>query len=159
MRYSPAKHVKENGGHSVKATCFPTEATLANSWDPALAASVGCAIGAFNGLLIVKLKMNAFIVTLASYIWVRGVVLASASDTAATDTAEAAGATDSAEAVLTATALTESEATFADLMQGMRQQSSSMSSQSVQVARHIQAQAELITQTLQGQSTTEPVPA
>lgn len=43
---------------------------------------------------------------------------ASASDTAATDTAEAAGATDSAEAVLTATALTESEATFADLMQG-----------------------------------------
>ena len=48
---------------------------------------------------------------------------------------------------------------FADLMQGMRQQSSSMSSQSVQVARHIQAQAELITQTLQGQSTTEPLPA
>lgn len=41
-----------------------------------------------------------------------------ASDTATTDTAEAAGATDSAEAVLTATALTESEATFADLMQG-----------------------------------------
>ena len=48
---------------------------------------------------------------------------------------------------------------FADLMHSMRQQSSSMSSQSVQVARHIQAQAELITQTLQGQSTTEPVPA
>ncbi|KFI24597.1 hypothetical protein [Paenirhodobacter enshiensis] len=43
---------------------------------------------------------------------------ASASDTATTDTAEAAGATDSTEAVLTATALTESEATFADLMQG-----------------------------------------
>ena len=48
---------------------------------------------------------------------------------------------------------------FADLMHSMRQQSSSMSSQSVQVARHIQAQAELITQTLQGQSTTESVPA
>jgi methyl-accepting chemotaxis protein len=39
---------------------------------------------------------------------------------------------------------------FAHLMQSMRQQSLGMSSQSVQVAQHIQAQAKLITQTLQG---------
>jgi ribose transport system permease protein len=42
----------------------------------ALALAVGAVIGAFNGALIVKLKMNAFIVTLASYIWVRGLVVA-----------------------------------------------------------------------------------
>jgi ribose transport system permease protein len=33
---------------------------------------VGGAIGLLNGFLVVKLKMNAFIITLASYIWVRG---------------------------------------------------------------------------------------
>src|SRR4051812_48793052 len=38
--------------------------------------AVGALIGLFNGYLIVKVKMNAFIVTLASYIWVRGLVLA-----------------------------------------------------------------------------------
>jgi ribose transport system permease protein len=37
---------------------------------------VGGAIGAMNGWLVVRLKMNAFIVTLASYIWVRGLVVA-----------------------------------------------------------------------------------
>lgn len=38
---------------------------------------VGGLVGALNGFLIVeKVKMNAFIVTLASYIWVRGIVLA-----------------------------------------------------------------------------------
>lgn len=42
----------------------------------ALALTIGGAIGAFNGLLVVRLKMNAFIVTLASYIWVRGLVVA-----------------------------------------------------------------------------------
>ena len=41
-----------------------------------LALVVGSAIGAINGFLIVKVKMNAFIVTLASFIWVRGIVLA-----------------------------------------------------------------------------------
>ena len=41
-----------------------------------LALAVGGAIGLSNGLLVVKLKMNAFIVTLASYIWVRGLVVA-----------------------------------------------------------------------------------
>lgn len=41
-----------------------------------LALGVGGLIGAFNGYLIVKAKMNAFIITLASYIWVRGLVVA-----------------------------------------------------------------------------------
>ena len=42
----------------------------------AIALVVGGLIGLSNGILVVKLKMNAFIVTLASYIWVRGLVLA-----------------------------------------------------------------------------------
>ncbi|MEO5805466.1 ABC transporter permease [Devosia sp.] len=42
----------------------------------AVALGVGGLIGAFNGFLIVKMKMNAFIITLASYIWVRGLVVA-----------------------------------------------------------------------------------
>ncbi|KQV05327.1 ABC transporter permease [Devosia sp. Root413D1] len=54
-----------------------------------IALAVGSAIGAFNGLLIVKLKMNAFIVTLASYIWVRGVVLALSGGRSAQDLAPA----------------------------------------------------------------------
>ncbi len=54
-----------------------------------LALAVGCTIGAFNGLLIVKLKMNAFIVTLASYIWVRGLVLALSGGRSAQDLAPA----------------------------------------------------------------------
>jgi ribose transport system permease protein len=41
-----------------------------------LALVVGGLIGLSNGILVVKLKMNAFIVTLASYIWVRGLVVA-----------------------------------------------------------------------------------
>ena len=42
----------------------------------AIALAVGGFIGALNGWLVVRLKMNAFIVTLASYIWVRGLVVA-----------------------------------------------------------------------------------
>jgi ribose transport system permease protein len=41
-----------------------------------LAMCVGGLIGAINGWLVVRLQMNAFIVTLASYIWVRGLVVA-----------------------------------------------------------------------------------
>ncbi|MDB5623311.1 MAG: permease component of ribose/xylose/arabinose/galactoside ABC-type transporter [Devosia sp.] len=37
---------------------------------------VGGVIGALNGFLVIKVKMNAFIVTLASFIWVRGLVVA-----------------------------------------------------------------------------------
>ena len=54
-----------------------------------LALCVGGAIGAINGFLIVKVKMNAFIVTLASYIWVRGVVLAVSGGRSAQDLAPA----------------------------------------------------------------------
>ncbi|MBL8905470.1 MAG: ABC transporter permease [Rhizobiales bacterium] len=39
-----------------------------------IALMVGGIIGSINGWLVVKLKMSAFIVTLASYIWVRGMV-------------------------------------------------------------------------------------
>ena len=41
-----------------------------------IAIAVGAVIGSVNGFLIVKMRMNAFIITLASYIWVRGIVLA-----------------------------------------------------------------------------------
>jgi ribose transport system permease protein len=52
-----------------------------------LALVVGGIIGAINGYLIVKVKMNAFIVTLASYIWVRGLVLAISGGRSAQDLA------------------------------------------------------------------------
>lgn len=54
-----------------------------------LALAVGAIIGLFNGFLIVKVKMNAFIVTLASYIWVRGIVLAVSGGRSAQDLAPA----------------------------------------------------------------------
>lgn len=41
-----------------------------------IALTIGGVIGAFNGFLVVVMQMNAFIVTLASYIWVRGLVVA-----------------------------------------------------------------------------------
>ena len=41
-----------------------------------IALVIGGVIGFMNGWLVVRLKMNAFIVTLASYIWVRGLVVA-----------------------------------------------------------------------------------
>ncbi len=50
---------------------------------------VGGLVGALNGFLIVKVKMNAFIVTLASYIWVRGIVLAVSGGRSAQDLAPA----------------------------------------------------------------------
>jgi ribose transport system permease protein len=55
----------------------------------AVALAVGGLIGAFNGFLIVKVKMNAFIVTLASYIWVRGLVVAISGGRSAQDLAPA----------------------------------------------------------------------
>lgn len=51
----------------------------------AVALTVGGLIGAFNGTLIVKLRMNAFIITLAAYIWVRGLVLATSGGRSAQD--------------------------------------------------------------------------
>src|SRR5215216_1170003 len=54
-----------------------------------VALSVGSIIGAINGWLVVKLRMNAFIVTLASYIWVRGTVDAISGGRSAQDLAPA----------------------------------------------------------------------
>jgi ribose transport system permease protein len=42
----------------------------------AMALAVGAIIGSANGILVVKFGINAFIVTLASYIWARGIVVA-----------------------------------------------------------------------------------
>ncbi|HJR23008.1 MAG TPA: ABC transporter permease [Dongiaceae bacterium] len=52
-----------------------------------IALLVGGTIGVINGLLVVHLKMNAFIVTLASYIWVRGLVVAISGGRSAQDLA------------------------------------------------------------------------
>src|SRR5690606_13124583 len=52
-----------------------------------VAVAVGGLIGALNGFFIVKLKMNAFIITLASYIWVRGLVVAVSGGRSAQDLA------------------------------------------------------------------------
>lgn len=54
-----------------------------------IALSVGGIIGGLNGWLVVRLKMNAFIVTLASYIWVRGMVDAVSGGRSAQDLAPA----------------------------------------------------------------------
>lgn len=54
-----------------------------------IAIAVGATIGLVNGFFIVKLKMNAFIVTLATYIWVRGLVLAVSGGRSAQDLAPA----------------------------------------------------------------------
>ncbi len=53
----------------------------------ALSLLVGGVLGAVNGWLVVRLKMNAFIVTLASYIWVRGLVVALSGGRSAQDLA------------------------------------------------------------------------
>jgi ribose transport system permease protein len=42
----------------------------------AMALGVGAAVGALNGILVVRFEINAFIVTLAAYIWGRGLVVA-----------------------------------------------------------------------------------
>jgi ribose transport system permease protein len=52
-----------------------------------LALTIGGIIGLLNGVLTVKLKMNAFIVTLAAYIWVRGLVVAISGGRSAQDLA------------------------------------------------------------------------
>ncbi len=54
-----------------------------------IAIGVGLLIGALNGYLVVKMKMSAFIITLASYIWVRGLVLAVSGGRSAQDLAPA----------------------------------------------------------------------
>ena len=53
------------------------------------AIAVGGLVGTINGVLVVKLNMSAFIITLASYIWVRGLVLAVSGGRSAQDLAPA----------------------------------------------------------------------
>ena len=52
-----------------------------------IALVAGGVLGALNGWLVVRLKMNAFIVTLASFIWVRGLVVAISGGRSAQDLA------------------------------------------------------------------------
>ena len=52
-----------------------------------VALAVGALIGLLNGVLVVKVKMSAFIVTLASFIWVRGLVVAVSGGRSAQDLA------------------------------------------------------------------------
>jgi len=50
--------------------------------------AVGAVIGALNGYLVIKIKMNAFIVTLSSFIWVRGLVVAASGGRSAQNLAD-----------------------------------------------------------------------
>ncbi len=52
-----------------------------------LALAIGGIIGLLNGFFVIRLKMNAFIVTLASFIWVRGLVVAISGGRSAQDMA------------------------------------------------------------------------
>ena len=63
-----------SGGIGVGLTLTPEWLVVPVSL--AIALIVGAAIGGINGWLVVRLRMNAFIVTLASYIWVRGLIVA-----------------------------------------------------------------------------------
>lgn len=54
-----------------------------------VATTVGGLVGLLNGFFVVKLKMNAFIITLAAYIWVRGLVVAVSGGRSAQDLAPA----------------------------------------------------------------------
>lgn len=46
VRVEDLKHQRENDGPNKKATCFPPQCALANSWDPELTRQVGAAIAA-----------------------------------------------------------------------------------------------------------------
>ena len=53
----------------------------------ALSIVIGAAAGWLNSFFTIRLKMNAFIVTLASYIWIRGIVVAMSGGRSAQDLA------------------------------------------------------------------------
>lgn len=67
----------------------PEPAWLAVPVSLLIATAVGGVIGVFNGFLVVKMKMPAFIITLAAYIWVRGLVVAVSGGRSAQDLAPA----------------------------------------------------------------------
>ena len=52
-----------------------------------LSLAIGAIAGLINGFFTIRLKMNAFIVTLASYIWIRGLVVAVSGGRSAQDLA------------------------------------------------------------------------
>ncbi len=62
-----------SNGAGLKLSLHPVWLNLPAS--VALSILIGVLIGASNAYLIVRLKINAFIVTLASFIWVRGLVV------------------------------------------------------------------------------------
>ncbi len=73
--------------HGIGIGWTPTPEWLALPLSLLIAVTVGAVIGLLNGLLVVRLKMDAFIVTLASYIWVRGLVVAISGGRSAQDLA------------------------------------------------------------------------
>lgn len=64
------------GTHGAGGGFATNPAWLALPLSLLLSLAVGAAIGVTNAFLVVRLKINAFIVTLASFIWVRGIVTA-----------------------------------------------------------------------------------
>lgn len=62
-----------SNGAGLKMSLHPAWLNLPASLG--LSIGIGLLIGACNAFLIVRLRINAFIVTLASYIWVRGLVV------------------------------------------------------------------------------------
>jgi ribose transport system permease protein len=73
--------------HGIGIGLVTTPAWLVLPLSLAIAVMVGAMVGAINAWLVVKLRMNAFIVTLAAYIWVRGLVVAISGGRSAQDLA------------------------------------------------------------------------
>ena len=73
--------------HGIGFGYTTTPAWLVLPLSLAIAIAVGAVIGITNAWLVVKLRMNAFIVTLAAYIWVRGLVVAISGGRSAQDLA------------------------------------------------------------------------
>jgi ribose transport system permease protein len=73
--------------HGIGIGFATTPAWLVLPLSLGIAVAVGAVIGALNAWLVVKVKMNAFIVTLAAFIWVRGLVVAISGGRSAQDLA------------------------------------------------------------------------
>ena len=73
--------------HGIGLGLTTTPAWLVMPLSLAIAILIGIIIGASNAWLVVKLRMNAFIATLAAYIWVRGLVVAVSGGRSAQDLA------------------------------------------------------------------------
>lgn len=73
--------------HGIGIGFATTPAWLVLPLSLGIAVAVGAVIGALNAWLVVKVRMNAFIVTLAAFIWVRGLVVAISGGRSAQDLA------------------------------------------------------------------------